>query len=113
MQNIEEQAKNKDFLLAIVNNKHELPDDIEPFPFSQALLENFSSADAELRDELSYIILASSIIGKQKLTQDQLETLLTTASDDEHLFYHIGEVGTDTVFMRSFSNLIIASILFN
>jgi hypothetical protein len=113
MQNIEGQAKNKDFLLAIVKNNHELPDDIEPFLFSQALLENFSSPDAELRDELSYIILASSIIGKQKLTQGQLEALLTTALDNEHLFYHIGESGTDTVFMRSFSNLIIASILFN
>ena len=56
--------------------------------FGQTVSTEFSSPDAELRDELSYIILASGIIGKQKLTQDQLEALLTTALDDKHLTKH-------------------------
>jgi hypothetical protein len=113
MPNSKEQAKNKAFLLAIASANYTLPDDVEAFPFAQALLENLASSDSELREELSYIILASGIIDKQKLNQEQLETLLTAALDDQHLFHHIGETGTDTVFMRSFSNLIIAAILFN
>lgn len=113
MLNSKEQAENKDFLRAIAKDNYEIPADIEPFSLAQALLENLASSDTELRDELSYIILASGIIDQGKLSQEQLETLLTTASNDEHLFYRIGEIGTDSVFMRSFSNLIIASILFN
>lgn len=113
MPNIKEQAENKEFLRAIAKDNYEIPDGIEPFPFAQALLENLGSPDTELRDELSYIILASGIIDQEKLSQEQLAALLVTSLDDEHLFYRIGEIGTDSVFMRSFSNLIIASILFN
>jgi hypothetical protein len=113
MLNSKEEAANKAFLQAIAKNSYEIPDEIEPFPFAQVLLENLASTDSELREELSYIILASGIIDKQKLDQEQLENLLTTALDEEHLFYHIGERGTDSVFMRSFSNLIIAAILFS
>ena len=76
-------------------------------------MPNFASPDPELRDDLSYIILGRSIIDAQKLTTDQLQELLTIATNKEHLFYGIGETETDTVFMRSFSCLIIASILFN
>jgi hypothetical protein len=68
-----------------------------------------------LRDNLTYSILAHAIIdqdSQQKLTTSQVEDLLLTCIDEEHLFYHIGEAGTDTVFMRSFSLLIIAAILF-
>lgn len=113
MLNSKEQAVNKVFLRAIAKDNYEIPAEIEAFSFAQALLENLASPDTELRDELSYIILASGIIDQGKLSQEQLETLLTTALNDEHLFYRIGETGTDSVFMRSFSNLIIASILFN
>lgn len=113
MQDYRQATPTKDFLLTIVANNYELPDDVEPFPFAQALMQNFASTDGELRDELSYMILASGIIDKQKLTHEQLEELLNTALDENHLFNHIGEVNTDTVFMRSFSNLIIAAILYS
>jgi len=38
---------------------------------------------------------------------DQMRHILTTTLDDRHLFLGIGESGTDTVFMRAFSSLII------
>ncbi|GER88066.1 membrane protein [Dictyobacter vulcani] len=112
MQDIE-QAQNKEFLQTIANNDYQLPEDIDAFAFAKALLPNFASPDPELRDDLSYIILGRSIIDDQKLTTEQLQELLSIATDKEHLFYAIGEADTDTVFMRSFSCLIIASILFN
>lgn len=113
MQDLTAQATNKVYLQAIAANNYEIPDDIDHFSFAQALLANLASPDPELRDDLSSIILAAGIIGQQKLTQQQLEELLSMTLDRDHLFYKIGEVGTDSVFMRSFSSLIIASILFN
>ncbi|MCP4599591.1 MAG: DUF2785 domain-containing protein [Proteobacteria bacterium] len=38
----------------------------------------------------------------------QLGILLNTVLDDEHLFHGLGEQGTDSVFMRSYSSLAIA-----
>jgi hypothetical protein len=112
VQTIREQATDKEFLRAIVAKGYQLPQNTNAFVFAQALLENFLSPDEELRDELSYMILASAIIDKGHLTKQQLEHILSTVLNDDHLFYHIGETENDTVFMRSFSNLIVAAILY-
>jgi len=107
------QATDKEFLLSIIDNNFELPSDIDAYTFAQALLPNFGSTDSELRDDLSYMILARGIIDKQLLSQKQLGNLLETVLDDQHLFYRLGSTATDAIFMRSFSNLIIAALLFN
>lgn len=112
MQTISEQATDKTFLRSLVDKGYTLPADTDPFAFARALLQNFSSTDEELRDELSYMILASGVIDKGRLTAQQLENLLSLVLDDDHLFYHIGDVDSDSVFMRSFSNLIVAAILY-
>jgi len=115
MEDIIERASDKQFLQAIVDNNNHIPDDIDYFLFLEALLQNFASTDPQLRDNLTYSVLAHAIIdldSQKKLTTSQVEDLLLTCIDEEHLFYHIGEAGTDTVFMRSFSLLIIAAILF-
>ena len=115
MRNMKQLAADKQFLQAIVDNNNHIPDDIDYFLFLKALLQNFASTDPQLRDNLTYSVLAHAIIdqdSQQKLTTSQVEDLLLTCIDEEHLFYHIGGAGTDTVFMRSFSLLIIAAILF-
>ncbi len=112
MQYTTEQAANKQFLRTIAENNYELPADIDSYDFARALLANLGSPDGELRDELSYMILASGIIDKGTLTPGHMAALLGTVLDANHLFYAIGEVGTDSVFMRSFSNLIVAAILY-
>ena len=106
------QAANKQFLRSIAENDYELPRDIDGYDFAKALLANLGSPDGELRDELSYMILASGIVDKGMLTEEQMNELLTITLDTQHLFYAIGEVNTNSVFMRSFSNLIIAAILY-
>ena len=113
MTEISEKAADKQFLRDVADNGYDIPEGFDAFTFAKALLPNFASSDGELRDELSYMILAGGIIDKQKLSQEQLKTLLDIALDKEHLFFRIGEVNTDSVFMRSFSNLIIAAILYN
>ena len=112
MQYTTEQATNKQFLRTIAENNYELPANIDSYDFARALLVNLGSPDGELRDELSYMILASGIIDKGKLTPGHMAALLGMVLDANHLFYAIGEVGTDSVFMRSFSNLIVAAILY-
>jgi hypothetical protein len=106
-------ATDKEFLVHIAENDYRLPKDIDAFAFARVLLPNLGSSDGVLRDELTYMILASGIIARQKLTNEQQETLLFEVLDEEHLFYRIGEKESDSVFMRSFSNLIIAAILYN
>ena len=112
MQSIQEQVTNKQFLRAIAEDNCTLPQGIDSYEFALALLANLGSPDGELRDELSYMILASGILDKRVLTHEQMSHLLETVIDDHHLFHAIGEVKTDSVFMRSFSNLIIAAILY-
>ncbi len=112
MQNSIEQASNKQFLRNITENNYTLPDDVASYTFATALLENLGSPDGELRDELSYMILASGILDRKMLTSEQMIQLLEIVLDDSHLFYAIGEVNTDSVFMRSFCNLVVAAILY-
>src|SRR6266581_3985254 len=112
MPNITQLATDKQFLQSIADNDHTIPDDIDRFAFIKAMLQNFQSPDGYLRDELTYVTIAQNIIHKQYLTPAQLEELRLTCLDQAHPFYHIGEVGTDTVFMRSFSILVAAAILY-
>jgi Protein of unknown function (DUF2785) len=113
MQDTREQSKEKEFLRSIAENNYQIPTDIDAFEFAKNLMANLSLTDEEIRDDLSYMTLASGIIGQQKLSHEQLEKLLNYALDEEHAFFRIGEVGTDSIFMRSFSNLVVAAILFN
>ena len=115
MSTINELASDKAYLHTLANNHYQLPEDIDRFAFLQTLLQNFDTTDAELRDELTYMILAHAIVDEEtddRLTANQREALLLTCIDDAHLFYHIGEANTDSVFMRSFSLLIIAALLY-
>jgi hypothetical protein len=113
MQDIREYAMDKGFLRSIAGNNYRIPGAFDSFDFASALLANFASSDGELRDELSYMIFANGIIARQKLTPEQSEKLLSTTLDHGHLFYRIGEFDTDSVFMRSFSNLVIAALLYS
>ncbi|MDE5415399.1 DUF2785 domain-containing protein [Alkalihalobacterium chitinilyticum] len=74
-------------------------------------LQNIGSTDQELRDELIYSTLATWI-QKAVISNEQLQKLLNALLDDKHLFFKIGERGTDSVFVRSFSMLLIAPILY-
>lgn len=112
MSDVRDLATSKQFLRSIVDNNHEIPTEIDSFVFARSLLANLASTDEELRDELSYMLLASGIIDRHKLSIQQVEEILALILDKDHLFWGIGEKGTDSVFMRSFSNLIVAGILY-
>lgn len=114
MKNLSELASQKSFLNSLVENNYQLPEGIEPFALLKALLPNLGSIDEELRDILNYPVMAHFILDEQdqyRLESAQLEELLLTSIDQDHLFYRIGEVGTDSVFTRSFSSLMIPLLL--
>lgn len=73
------------------------------------MLEQLGTTDPELRDGLIYPTLAE-IIGGGRLSGEELNRILEVCLDEQHLFCKLGEQG-DSVFMRSFTSLIIVELL--
>ncbi|MCM3174723.1 DUF2785 domain-containing protein [Paenibacillus sp. MER 99-2] len=87
------------------------PSDIEnPYEVAWHMLRHIGSTDPVLRDELIYVTFATWI-AHGVFSADQLREILHIAIDDEHLFYRLGEQGTDSVFTRTFSVLLLPPIL--
>ena len=74
------------------------------------MLQNIGSVDAELRDNLIYSTFCDLII-ENKLSPNQMKEILFKCLSENFLFQGIGEKGTDSVFTRSFSSLVIALIV--
>ncbi|WP_176007933.1 DUF2785 domain-containing protein [Paenalkalicoccus suaedae] len=71
---------------------------------------HIGDADPTLRDERIYPMFCH-IIASDLLSPDQFMHLLHTCLGDNHLFYRIGESGTDAVFTRSFTALVLAQLV--
>ncbi|WP_070119552.1 DUF2785 domain-containing protein [Bacillus marinisedimentorum] len=76
----------------------------------QAMMKHIGSTDSELRDRLIYSSFYYFIIEDNQLEHELLDELLDHCLSDL-LFKGIGENGTDTVFTRAFTTLLIALIL--
>jgi hypothetical protein len=77
----------------------------------KSMVEHIGSTDSELRDKLIYSSFYQLIIEKNQIEHELLSELLDLCLSDL-LFRGIGENGTDTVFTRSFTTLLIALILY-
>jgi len=82
----------------------------QPYEFALDMMKHIGSPDPVLRDELIYVTFATWI-GQGVFSEDELRHVLQLALDDQHLFYRIGEQGTDSVFTRTFSVLLLPPIL--
>lgn len=114
-QSLTELATQKEFLQSLIADDYRLLADYDPYALLKAMLPALGSNDGYVRDKLAYSIIAHTILADfatYPLTGAQREELLLTCIDQDHLFYHIGEVGMDSVFMRTFSSLIVAALLF-
>ncbi|MGD8192161.1 DUF2785 domain-containing protein [Brevibacillus ginsengisoli] len=98
----------KEQLISIQQNNYQAPPHI--FEWVIQMVAQIGSLDDELRDDLIYSIL-SQWIQDGVLTDEELSRLVSIILDDQHLFYQIGENGTDSVFTRSFSVLQIPVLL--
>lgn len=75
------------------------------------MLEHIGTLDAELRDELIYPTFSRWILQENILSTAQCRAILTTALDDRHLLFGLGEKDSDSVFTRAFSALLIPLLL--
>jgi hypothetical protein len=103
-----ETKMDKEFWQAIVKNDSIVPPGHSAGEYLDELLQNLGSTDAELRDELSLTILSTWLEGRA-YTDDQMRGLLSPLMDN--LNQGLGENGTDTVFLRTFSALILAELI--
>lgn len=92
----------------IIHNKYRVPQDYALGELTESLMQFLGSPDYELRDEFGYMILANWI-DKGFYEPDQLRGLLGVLLNN--LQEGLGERGTDSIFLRSFSMLIIGSIM--
>ena len=98
----------KEYWKAIVAKRYEVPEGEKAFGFAKELSGYLKSSDAELRDDLAYSILAEWILHKAVFSKDEL--LALEEEWRENLKTRIGESGTDSIFLRSFSALCLAAI---
>jgi len=98
----------KTFWRAIAVNKYQVPAGEVEFALAEELSGYLASPDPELRDDLAYSILTVWIVRQQQFSPEQLVQL----SDEwtANLRDGIGQTGTDSIFKRSFSALLLSSI---
>ncbi|CAG9621553.1 DUF2785 domain-containing protein [Sutcliffiella rhizosphaerae] len=77
----------------------------------RSMVAHIGSIDSELRDQLIYSSFYRFIIEENRLKHELLKELLDCCMN-ELLMKGIGENGTDTVFTRSFTTLLVALILY-
>ena len=88
------------------------PADLSHNSLLNEMLDNIGSPDSELRDDLIYTCLYEWIVRKPLFSVAELQETWPLLLDSRHMFFHIGEDGTDTVFTRSFSILALALIIY-
>ena len=101
----------KSTLLNIKKNGYAVPQGITPINLAHEMLNQLGNPDPELRDDLIYLTFYNFIEEKNLFNRDEVRELVDTCLDNDHLFYNIGEVDNDSVFMRSFSALLLSSLI--
>ena len=105
----EEQLKHQ--LTQLAQNKFQLAENDELATLLPAMLQHIGSPDPILRDDLIYSSLATWILEHKIVSPAQMREILATILGEEHIFYQIGSAGTDAVFRRSFSVLLLPLLL--
>jgi len=98
-----------DFWRTIVRNHYALPPGSDPAQLATELLGALSSPDPEWRDEIGYATLASWIYQQRVLGADVLRAMSERLV--ANMKHGIGDKGTDTVFARSFSALVLSVVV--
>ncbi|HET8966308.1 MAG TPA: DUF2785 domain-containing protein [Candidatus Acidoferrum sp.] len=98
----------KSFWRAIAANKYQVPPGELGFVLAQELSGYLASPDPELRDDLAYSILTVWIVRQQQFSPEELVRL--SEEWTANLRDGIGQRGTDSIFKRSFSALLLSSI---
>lgn len=101
----------KEKLNQIAGGEFRVDNDEERFDLALAMAQFIGSPDPELRDGLIYPAFYTWILEHEAFTAVQLHQFFDLAVDENHLFYRLGEKGTDAVFTRTFSMLLLPLLL--
>ena len=96
------------FWRVIANDENALPQGEWVAELAPELLSWLGSTDAELRDEFAYRILAAWI-EREQFEPEQLRDMVGQMLDNLHI--GLGERDTDSVFLRSYSTLVLMEIV--
>jgi hypothetical protein len=99
----------KSFWQAIVEAKYSVPDSHSLADMRDALVGFLGLPDPLWRDEFGYMILTSWIT-EGRFTSDDLQAMIVPLT--ANLKRGLGENGTDSVFLRSFSILILSELVY-
>ena len=100
----------KHFWLEIMNNEYEIPDKYSLEELTDEIFSYIGNTDPDLRDDIGYVVYANWLEMGQYSHEElskHIQILL------ENLEFGIGEDETDSVFLRSFSVLLLAEIIHN
>lgn len=101
--------EDKAFWLAVADDHYRVPSGFDVSVLVRDLVSYLSSPDPVFRDDIAYTTLAHWIVHNPQVPPDVLRQMQARLLGG--LMHNIGETGTDSVFQRSFSMLIIGLIV--
>lgn len=107
----QEREKLKSDLQKIRENGFLIDENHNISEYVRLMVRHIGDVDPKLRDELIFETFYYWINVHNYFKEDELKECLLTLLDEEHLFYKIGEYGSDSVFTRSFSMLVLSVIV--
>lgn len=100
----------RSFWREIIDNRYRIPEGHELGDLTVELIEYLPSPDSELRDTFAYNILARWIIVYGYYSPDELRKMIEWLTPG--LNKGLGEQDTDTVFLRSYSALVLSILVY-
>jgi len=100
----------KEFWIDIAKADYKIPEEHTLEEFTKTLFGYLGNTDPEIRDDIGYIVYANFLkreMYSQEAIRAHVKELLS------NLEKGIGETGTDSVFLRTFSVLFLAEIVYN
>ncbi len=98
-------------LQRIEKDEYQLREGEQHQDFLPLLLQYIGDPQPELRDNLIYPMFYMWMKEENRFSGEELRSLLSVLTDNNHLFYHIGSEEDQSVFTRTFSALPIALIV--
>ncbi|MBZ4223621.1 DUF2785 domain-containing protein [Bacillus wiedmannii] len=98
-------------LQRIEKDEYQLREGEQHQDFLPLLLQYIGDPQPELRDNLIYPMFYMWIKEENRFSGEELRSLLTVLTDENHLFYNIGSEDDQSVFTRTFSALPIVLIV--
>ena len=99
----------KEFWISIAKNDYTIPDGYTLEELTKTLFSYLASTDPELRDDIAYIVYAN-FLKREMYSKDNIRGHVNELLSN--LDSGIGETGTDSVFLRTFSILFLAEIVY-